>query len=187
MDKYNNAKIYKIIDNNYTKCYIGSTCESLSQRMARHRQHYKYYLTTNPKKSMTSFYLFDEMGIDNCKIELIENFPCNNKEELLKREGYHIQNNECVNRCVAGRTAKEYKEYYNPMNTEKIKEGLHKWYEKNKEKVKQYNETYRENNKDKIQARSKEVVECSCGAVITKYKLNRHIQSKKHQEYLNNL
>ena len=152
MDKYNNAKIYKIIDNNYTKCYIGSTCESLSQRMARHRRHYKYYLTTNPKKSMTSFYLFDEMCIDNCKIELIESFPCNNKEELLKREGFHIQKNECVNRCIAGRTPKEYKEYYNPMNTEKIKEGLHNWYEKNKEKVKQYNET----NRDKIKEYQKE-------------------------------
>ena len=28
--KYQNGKIYKITDIGYSKCYIGSTCESLS-------------------------------------------------------------------------------------------------------------------------------------------------------------
>ena len=41
MNKYQNGKIYKIVDVGYNKCYIGSTCEALSQRMARHRSNYK--------------------------------------------------------------------------------------------------------------------------------------------------
>ena len=147
MDKYQNGKIYKIVDTSFTKCYIGSTCESLSQRMARHRRHYKLYLK-HPEKSMTSFYLFDEVGIENCKIYLIENYPCNSKEELRRREGFHIQSNECVNRCVAGRTAKEYKEYYNPKNKEKIKATLKQWYERNQEKQKQKSKEYRAKKKD---------------------------------------
>ena len=40
-DKFSKAKVYKIADVNFTKCYKGSTCEELSQRMARHRQRYK--------------------------------------------------------------------------------------------------------------------------------------------------
>jgi hypothetical protein len=30
-------------------------------------------------------------GIENCKIELVEAYPCENKEELRKREGYWIK------------------------------------------------------------------------------------------------
>ena len=62
------------------------------------------------------------------KIELIENYPCLGSEELLKREGLHIQNTECIN-FVAERTPK-YKEYNNPINEEKIRQGLKDWYER---------------------------------------------------------
>ena len=41
MNKYQNGKIYKIVDVGYNKCYIGSTTETVSQRMARHRNCYK--------------------------------------------------------------------------------------------------------------------------------------------------
>ena len=47
--------------------------------------------------------------MDNCKIELIENYCCECKEELLRREGHYIRENECVNKLIAGRTKKEYK------------------------------------------------------------------------------
>ena len=186
MNKYQNAKIYKIVDVYYKKCYIASTCESLSQRMARHRRHYRFY-QNNPKRSMTSFYLFDDVGIDNCKIELIESYPCQSKEELLKREGYHIQNNDCVNRCIAGRTPKEYKEYYNPLNQEKIKQGFKNWYDENKDEWKQKVKPYREENKDIIKEKAKEKTICLCGAIVCKYKLQRHYESNKHQNYIANI
>ena len=41
-------------------------------------------------------------------IELIEDFPCNSKKELNRREGQHIRNNDCVNKNIAGRTKKEW-------------------------------------------------------------------------------
>ena len=40
-NKYHNGKIYQIVDIAYTKCYIGSTTEELSMRMARHRSDFK--------------------------------------------------------------------------------------------------------------------------------------------------
>ena len=53
--------------------------------------------------------IFNEFGIENCKIELIENYPCQSKEELFKREGGHIKATECVNRQIASRTQQEWK------------------------------------------------------------------------------
>ena len=50
--------------------------------------------------------MFEEFGLDNCKIELIENFPCNNREELHAREGYHIQQTECINKATPGLNTK---------------------------------------------------------------------------------
>jgi hypothetical protein len=67
--------------------------------MSQHRSHYKR-LTNKCTVSV----IFDKYGVQNCKIELVENYPCNSKNELMKREGYYIQNNECINKCVAGRT-----------------------------------------------------------------------------------
>ena len=98
-NKYQKGTIYKITDIGYNKCYIGSTCEKLCHRMARHRLSYKTFLNNN-RKFMSSYELFKEYGIENCKIELIEYFPCDSLAELRKQEGEHIKNNECVNKRV---------------------------------------------------------------------------------------
>lgn len=183
MNRYNNGKIYKIVDVGYNQCYIGSTCESLSQRMARHRQAHTFF-KNGGRIGATVCHMFDEFGVDNCKIELIENYPCDNKEELLKREGYHIYNNECINRCLTGRTPKEYKQYYNPLNREKIKSGLKEWYERTKEERKHINKQYRDNHKEESKVRQSQTVECeNCGSIITIYKLNRHKETKKCKSF----
>ena len=106
-NRYQNGKIYRIVDNGYNKCYIGSTIEALSSRMAKHRALYRVHLNGG-KASCKVLDIFDECGIDNCKIELIEEYPCDNKMQLLKREGFHIQNTNCVNKRVEGRTKQEY-------------------------------------------------------------------------------
>lgn len=172
-NKYKNSKIYKIVDVAYSgKCYVGSTCESLSQRMARHKYMYNQYTKSGTEGHRSAHAIFDEYGVENCKIELIEEFPCENKMELHKREGYFIKENDCVNKRVEGRTDKEYrkdnKEWererhkrYKEANKEKIKEKyemnkhiisqkakIHR--EKNKEEIQKQKRTYRENNKDTI-------------------------------------
>ena len=147
-NKFHNAKIYRITDIGYTKCYIGSTTEELSQRMARHRTKYKKFLRDDKEGHTRSYDLFNEYGIENCKIELIEYFKCDTLAELRKKEGEHIKNTECVNKRVAGRTKKEYNKEYREQNKDKIKE----YYENNKDKIKDYYE----NNKDKICDQKKE-------------------------------
>ena len=150
-NKYHNGKIYQITDIGYNKCYIGSTTEGLSHRMTRHRAGFKRFLNGN-KLFVSSYDLFNEYGIENCKIELIEYFKCGSLQELRKREGEHIKNTDCVNKIVAGRTGKEYYE----ANKSKIIEREKEYQKQNKDKVMKRHQQYYQNNKDKILEQVKE-------------------------------
>ena len=176
MSKYQNGKIYKIVDVGYNKCYIGSTCEKLSKRMARHRQKYHTYLK-EPVDFFSSFKLFEEFGVESCKIELIENYPCKSREELLRREGHYIKQSECVNKVVSGRTNKEYK----LDNIEKIREQKREAYYKDKEE----GNSYYQRNKERILEKKRVKTNCPvCKCDISIGCLRRHNNSNRH---LNNL
>jgi ribosome-interacting GTPase 1 len=144
--------------------------------MSAHRSNYKKIQHGLPCK-YTSSQIFNEYGVDNCEIVLIENFPCDSKEELHKRERYWIETMECVNKVIPTRTSKEYRE----INTEKKAEYLKEWYETNKEKIKEHNREYYEENKEKIKERSDKHFDCECGGSYTKHNKSRHLKSKKHQ------
>ena len=116
MPNYQDSKIYKIVSFSTDDVYIGSTCEKyLSNRLGGHRKDYKRYLN-GKQHYITSYKLLET---DDYDIILIENFPCNNKQELHARERYWIENTpNCVNKIVPNRTDKEYRE----DNNDKIKE-----------------------------------------------------------------
>ena len=85
---------------------IGSTIQKyLSTRFAGHVAQYKFW--KNGKCHFTaSFKLLEKYGIDNCKIVLVESFPCHTKYELEAREAYFIREKLCVNKVVPTRTKK---------------------------------------------------------------------------------
>ena len=107
-NKQHKGKIYKVVDIGYNKCYIGSTCDTLINRMINHRNQYKGFIKGGEKKKVMIYDLFNEYGVENCKIELLEYYPCDTLRELERREGEYIKTNKCVNKCIAGRTRKEY-------------------------------------------------------------------------------
>ena len=97
MVNYNNSKIYKIqkIGGN-SDIYIGSTTKKyLSSRLADYKISYK-----NNKTNNKCFQVFELYGVNNCEIVLIETFPCNTKDELLKREKCYIGLLKCVNKIA---------------------------------------------------------------------------------------
>ena len=105
MVNYLESKIYKIVGNGLT--YYGSTCEpTLAKRLTKHRNSFKGY--KSGKTSYVTSFKIIETGIFD--IILVENFPCNSKDELHARERHYIENNECVNKNIPGRSIKEYKE-----------------------------------------------------------------------------
>ena len=107
---YQNTKIYKIESHLGDKIYVGSTAkEYLSQRFQQHKNDYKRW-KNGKGNNITSFVLFDEYGIENCSIVLIEACLCNSKDEKNAKEGHYIKTLECVNKIVVGRTVKEYQQ-----------------------------------------------------------------------------
>ena len=108
MPDYQKGKIYKLWSPQGNEIYIGSTVNSLAKRLGQHKT----------DSRCNSKYLFE--NYDVVKIELIEEYPCNNKMELGRKEGEHIRNNTCLNRCIAGRTDKEYYEDNKEKNQQKF-------------------------------------------------------------------
>ena len=169
MPDYQNGKIYKLWSPQGTEdeIYIGSTCDELYKRKYNHKQ------PTNNCKSKILFEKYDDV-----RIELVEEYPCNSKAELNKKEGEYIKNNKCLNRNVAGRTHKEYCE----DNKESIKEYLHHYqkeyyfknYEKNKEKILERKKKYYQDNKEKILERIKKSNELFV----------KNLMIKENEEYL---
>ena len=175
MPDYQEGKIYKIWDNSFSKCYIGSTCESLSKRMTKHRDKCKSYLKGRYGFT-TSFSLFNEFGCKNYKIELLELFPCNSKAELEAREGHHIRNTECGNRIQCGRTSKQY--YLDTIDYHK-KLGK-EWREKNRELKIEQDTLYRKEHKEEIPTKLKKKQLCECGCYVSLRNMATHRKSQKH-------
>ena len=166
MPEYSNGKIYKITNTINDDIYIGSTIKTLKQRFNAHKSDYKRYLNEKNRK-VSSYKLFDKYGITNCRIELIENFPCDNRTELEQQESVYINKNKefCVNNNIPGRTDKQYRDT-------------------NKDKIKQYQNEYDIDNKDKIKEYQMKLINCGCGSKFTNGNKNRHLKTKKHQTYL---
>lgn len=180
MPDYSKGKIYCIRSPNTNKVYIGSTIQPLSKRMGCHRGQYKMYLDN--RHHLCSSFKILEAGDEY--IELIENHPCKNKEELCRREGEIQRETEnCVNRCIAGRTEEEIKEFYKnyyEKNKEKILKNRKEYYTTNNEKLLENQKEYREKNKDKIN----EQYTCDCGSILYKRGKARHEKTKKHLKWV---
>ena len=175
---YINGKIYKITDIAYTKMYIGSTTQSLAKRFSLHKSKYKLWQDGKFNK-LTVFDLFNEFGIENCKIELIEEFPCDNRMELERKEGEHIKNSECVNKRIEGRTKKEYRQ----DNKEEIKEYQKQYYFDNKDKILDKIKEYRQDHKQQILENNKQYYQDNKDKVKQYYQNNKDKILDKIKEY----
>lgn len=167
---YQKGKIYKIESHLGDKIYIGSTTkEYLSQRMTAHRGDYNSWKKGNNQGKISSFELFEEYGVENCNIFLLEQCPCNSKDELRAKEGYYIKILKCVNKLIPGRTVKENKEQYYKYNKVSILENRKLFYL---------------DNKEKIRLRQTQPFNCECGCVIQRTEKPRHQRSKKHMDLM---
>jgi len=161
---YENGKIYKLTSPHTDKVYIGSTKQSLNERLCKHVSQYKAF--QQGQQSYISSIKLIELGDYN--IELIENFPCDGKDELLSREGYHMRQygERCVNRCQAGRT----KEMYREENKPKIQEYMKVYQQVNKDKLQEYKKNYFQKNKDIITTKHKAYYSSNAEQVKAKVK-----------------
>jgi hypothetical protein len=157
MSKYENGKVYKLWSPNFDMVYVGSTINTLSQRLSGHKSSFKLYQYAKS----TYITSFEILIYDNVKIELIELCPCNNKEELLKYEANHIKQMNCVNKNIPGRNKfewridykdeiQEYNKQYYLDNNEVIREYSKKWRLVNLEYCSEYQKQHYQNNKEML-------------------------------------
>ena len=155
MPDYQLAKVFKIVSNDDVEVYIGSTTlPRLCTRLAKYKNDYKCW--KEGKSSKISLYdIFDEYGIDNVSIVLLEACPCNSKDELSKRQRHYIETIDNINKYIPGRTDKEY-------------------YEETKNK-----QFLRKRELNKTEKYITQTI-CPCGG---KYKFNsrlKHLESQRH-------
>ena len=193
MNRYQNGKIYKVVDVGYNMCYIGSTCKKLYKRFSIHKCDYKQYV--NGKKHFISiFSIFDEYGVENGKIELIENYPCQSKEELQSKEGQYQQQTDCVNKFIAGRTSAQYEQDNKEKRLEKSRNHYHnnreselnrkkEYRKKDTEKTKEQDKQYYQRHKEKRRAK----YTCHCGAIVCFDSKYKHEKTKKDLQIIETL
>ena len=202
--RYANGRIYAIRSLSHPELvYIGSTCLPLHQRLYKHRYCYSRWWTPltciNPKYYTS----YEVIKYEDHFIELIEEHPCQNKQQLRQREGQVIRETDCVNKRIAGRTRNEYYQDHkthllqrssvrHQNNREKDNEYARRWYQENKEYISECNQAKYQANKahfnEKRKARyynNKKHVECEvCGCKVLEVCLTRHYESKKHLDAL---
>ena len=149
MPNYELSKIYKITSSETNNIYIGSTTQKyLSVRLQEHKRNYKRHL--NKKYGYTSSY--EIIKYNDCKIELLESYPCDCIEELRKREGYWQRKIPCVNIRIEKRTKKEWIE----DNKERHNNMIKNYNKKNKDIIAIKKKVYHENNKEEMLNKMKE-------------------------------
>tara|TARA_R110002072_G_scaffold288277_1_gene454380 strand:- start:53 stop:574 length:522 start_codon:yes stop_codon:yes gene_type:complete len=169
--RYQRGKIYTIRNlEDDSKIYVGSTIETLSSRLTKHRWSSKIDKYKNN-------ILYQSVNGDwiNWYIELYENHPCNSKEELEKREGQVIREIGSLNKVIAGRTKKVYIE----DNKTKLAQQQKQYMNNNKEKIQEYMKKYMKQYNEKIT--------CDCGCEVRKNGLKRHKKTPKHLQLLDSI
>jgi len=134
------VKIYCIEDINDLK-YIGSTTQSLIQRLNNHRIKKR---NDNPITSK-------KLNLYNCIIYELENCEECNRDE---REKYWIENTECVNKNKPGGQSEEELREKSKIRRDKKKEQKREYDKqyrlKNKERLKKEKEEYRNKPENKL-------------------------------------
>jgi selenocysteine-specific translation elongation factor len=145
--------------------YYGSTTQPLYKRLYEHKKYYKHSLKNECITKLTAFKIIEGGNFD---IILVEEYPCQNKSQLERRERFYIESNECVNKNVPTRTQKEYQK----ANAESRKDKRIKKYNENKELLNEKSREYKKNNSNKIAEQRKEY-----------YKANIENIKKQQNEY----
>ena len=159
MSKYQNAKVYKIVSKNTDKCYVGSTCQELKERLREHITNFKIDSATTSKHILK---------FGDYEIILIENYCCENKKELRNKERFYIESLNSVNKVIPGRTKKQY-------------------YQHNAAALKEYQKQYIEDNRANLNKYKNTKNTCMCGGKFTNSHRAAHKKTTKHIKYLESM
>ena len=184
MPDYSKSKLYCVQSKTANLHYYGSTTQRLSARFCQHKKQ----LDCESKHIVCH---------DDCEIVLMENYPCDDKHQLRARERWYIENNECINIEIPGRTKKEY--FSDPVIKARINTRRKERYatdtDHKQKQMDRARDTYQSLTDEKKQQKMTKALEhtrardkirytCGCGSETTIRNKPNHNRSKKHQAYL---
>jgi hypothetical protein len=102
-----------------------------------------------------------------------------NKEIILEKLKHYAEENK--------EKIKNYQDEYREKNKEKLYEQKKEYRALHKEEAKNNQKEWRELNKDKIREQKSQIINCECGNQYTFGNKHRHLQSKNHINYQNQL
>ena len=204
-EQLQHGKIYKIVCNITKEVYIGSTCDTIEERLKTHHQ----------KNNRAVSKLILARG--DYYIELIEDYPCETKPQLLWRERHYYDTVDCINLVPPIVSAEEAKanrqqyrdgrkeqkritdKQYRENNAEAVKIKKAKWQQDNKETISANKKIYRENNAEAIKLKKAadyqkskaniKTLTCGCGGTYSDRAIGyktRHEATKKHLKWVAN-
>ena len=204
---YSQAKVYKITNDFNNDVWIGATCDSLVKKFSVH----KADANRKFRKDCLIEKLIRENGFDRFRIQLIEDYPCEDLYQLRQRQGYYIRELKAINKYADGKDYYEknkehvnecYKEYIQkPEVKERIKEYRKEYRQKPevkerkqeyynkpevKEKQKEYHKNYDQKPevKERNNNRKSQIVLCECGCSLRSDSISRHKKTKIHLNLL---
>ena len=131
---YQNGQVYTIrCKSDNTLIYVGSTTQPLAKRWGGHKVD-----SLNERCQNRLIYKTINNNWDDWYIELYEEYPCENKQQLNRREGEIIREIGTLNSKISGIT---------------LQESIKLSYEKHREKIKERKKIYREEHKEEISAK----------------------------------
>jgi hypothetical protein len=171
------GKVYKIVSSETDKVYIGSTIRPLYERLSVHKEKYKLYLK-GEQHYVTSFEI---VKFSDARIELLHEDLFASKADLHRLEGqYMLSTDNCVNKCIAGRTSKE--RYL--LNAENIKQYQVEYRKQNKEKINEQRRKHREEKADNNKQRKQQLMNDQINSHEEIEKRSRTIQCPICKAYL---
>ena len=149
----------------------------------------EYNCTNKREAEMRERYWIEKLNATlNCinpittKEEILENakkkYEGNKDKKIQYQTQYAEENKEKI---------KIYQDEYREKNKEKLYEQKKEYREKHKEEAKNNLKEWRQLNKDKIKEQKAQIIICECGNQYTFGNKHRHLQSKKHVDYQNQL
>lgn len=150
------GRVYIIFDIlNLNIKYIGSTIQTINQRIACHKNRYK----TNTNNSIYPFFI--KYGFDNFKFKILKEYDICDLKHLHAYEQLYINKFKSINMVSA----------FNPY-PKCIRIKISKGYSFQKKNTKTYKE------------KQEEIIKCTiCNAFLRRDNLRRHNKTKKHLNY----
>ena len=177
-DRYENGKIYKLVNDVSDDVYYGCTCMPLSKRLYWYKtMHYNYIHRNDvPDRGIATYFIsaFQLFDLDSpVHIVLVEEYTCDNREQLFARLRHYVDLNDCLNK----------KKLSDKELIELLEKKRKESYLRNRDKTLEKKLVNYYFNRESILEKRKKKIYCPCGSTLSVAHLSKHKKTLIHKTH----